>query len=441
MTTQNDMDLAERIEDARRAAAHAKAHGTLVSPAVVAALIKPLEFVKPHGSETLTKCETIIGIATVWTHSDAGGSWFWKLGDIASGTEANEADAKKMLCATYEARIRSTLLPGAAGAVARGDPDEWVVVLREPTPEMYAAAERDWDGRMSARSRGVWQAMLAAAPPAPAATDRRPGESDADHICRLLDMVCARTAKWLAGSGVEHSDLRGAGSKLTQWDLQIDRNAYPQGPTAEGRMIYRLIGWEGCDRGGLLLSEAEKEAIDAAFRPYTFGVAPPAAVRAEWETGAKVDKSTQGVEIVAMGGSRLGLMGGGTEALGALLARQERPKNALEVDSWHPSREEAFAAGEVLAKYLPTAAPSAATEAAPWPAGARFKFGDLVRKKSGSIWRGKVNGFYITEATPIGYAVESAFEPGSTQVWPEAALEPWEGANGAEAAARAGKDT
>lgn len=54
--------------------------------------------------------------------------------------------------------------------------------------------------------------------------------------------------------------------KLSQWDLQKDSNAYPKGPTAEGRSVYRLIGWEGSDRGGLLLSESERDAITAAWR-------------------------------------------------------------------------------------------------------------------------------------------------------------------------------
>lgn len=40
---------------------------------------------------------------------------------------------------------------------------ELVLVPREPTPEMYAAAEREWDGRISARIAGVWQAMIDAA--------------------------------------------------------------------------------------------------------------------------------------------------------------------------------------------------------------------------------------------------------------------------------------
>jgi len=60
------------------------------------------------------------------------------------------------------------------------------------------------------------------------------------------------------------------------------------------------------------------------------------------------------------------------------------------------------------------------------PVNAIYSLDDLVQKKQGSKWRGKVVGFYSTEATPIGYSVESLFETGSVQVWPEAALIPYE---------------
>lgn len=57
----------------------------------------------------------------------------------------------------------------------------------------------------------------------------------------------------------------------------------------------------------------------------------------------------------------------------------------------------------------------------------KYKIGDMVQKKSGSSWRGTVCGFYATKQTPNGVAVESAFESGSVQIYPEAALEPWKG--------------
>ncbi len=56
------------------------------------------------------------------------------------------------------------------------------------------------------------------------------------------------------------------------------------------------------------------------------------------------------------------------------------------------------------------------------PSAGTFKLGDFVQKKSGSSWRGKVVGFYSTNLTPRGYCVESAYESGSVQIYPEAAL-------------------
>jgi len=60
------------------------------------------------------------------------------------------------------------------------------------------------------------------------------------------------------------------------------------------------------------------------------------------------------------------------------------------------------------------------------PVNARWPIGAKVRKKRGSSWRGTVVGYYSTRNTPIGYCVDSAFEPGSVQVWPDAALEDWD---------------
>ena len=59
------------------------------------------------------------------------------------------------------------------------------------------------------------------------------------------------------------------------------------------------------------------------------------------------------------------------------------------------------------------------------PDGFRWGMGATVRKKRGSAWHGHVCGFYSTANTPEGYCVESAFEPGSVQVWPVTALEDW----------------
>jgi hypothetical protein len=61
-----------------------------------------------------------------------------------------------------------------------------------------------------------------------------------------------------------------------------------------------------------------------------------------------------------------------------------------------------------------------------WPADAAFQLGDYAQKKGRASWRGKVVGWYRTELTALGYAVESSFEPGSVQIYPESALLPWE---------------
>lgn len=52
----------------------------------------------------------------------------------------------------------------------------------------------------------------------------------------------------------------------------------------------------------------------------------------------------------------------------------------------------------------------------------KYKIGDRLRKIKGSSWRGKVVGFYSTELTPIGYCIESEYEPGSVQIYPQEAV-------------------
>ena len=52
----------------------------------------------------------------------------------------------------------------------------------------------------------------------------------------------------------------------------------------------------------------------------------------------------------------------------------------------------------------------------------KYKLGDMVTKTKGSSWTGRVVGFYSTKLTPIGYAVESTYETGSVQIYPESAL-------------------
>lgn len=53
----------------------------------------------------------------------------------------------------------------------------------------------------------------------------------------------------------------------------------------------------------------------------------------------------------------------------------------------------------------------------------KFARGDVVRKRSGSQWQGRVVGEYSTTLTPEGYAVESDTHAGSVQIYPAALLE------------------
>lgn len=56
-------------------------------------------------------------------------------------------------------------------------------------------------------------------------------------------------------------------------------------------------------------------------------------------------------------------------------------------------------------------------------AGWAFAAGDLVRKKSGSWWEGRVVGTYSTEQTERGYAVQLDKPFGPVQIYPESGLE------------------
>jgi dihydrofolate reductase (trimethoprim resistance protein) len=51
-----------------------------------------------------------------------------------------------------------------------------------------------------------------------------------------------------------------------------------------------------------------------------------------------------------------------------------------------------------------------------------FQYGDYVEKISGSDWCGNVVGWYSTQLTPEGYAVESFYHPGAVQIYPASAL-------------------
>jgi hypothetical protein len=46
----------------------------------------------------------------------------------------------------------------------------------------------------------------------------------------------------------------------------------------------------------------------------------------------------------------------------------------------------------------------------------KFRMGDLVKKSTGSEWEGRVVGWYSTEQTPEGYAVESSAKQNRVQM-------------------------
>jgi dihydrofolate reductase (trimethoprim resistance protein) len=56
------------------------------------------------------------------------------------------------------------------------------------------------------------------------------------------------------------------------------------------------------------------------------------------------------------------------------------------------------------------------------PTHTTFGLGDQVYKQRGSLWRGRVVGWYSTTLTPEGYCVESEKELGSVQIYPASAL-------------------
>lgn len=73
--------------------------------------VKPLEWSKRHSSDLLSRSETIVGTYVVWTHHEANGKWFWRLGDTLNNTKTapvdTEADGLAAAQADYAARIHA----------------------------------------------------------------------------------------------------------------------------------------------------------------------------------------------------------------------------------------------------------------------------------------------------------------------------------------------
>lgn len=83
----------------------------------------------------------------------------------------------------------------------------------------------------------------------------------------------------------------------------------------------------------------------------------------------------------------------------------------------HLSARAGFRAGAAWQRTSPA-------QTAPQPEqSGKFAMGDLVKKSTGSEWEGRVVGWYSTEQTPEGYAVESSAHRNSVQIYPAKALE------------------
>ncbi len=103
---------------------------------------------------------------------------------------------------------------------------------------------------------------------------------------------------------------------------------------------------------------------------------------------------------------------------------QSRPANKLRAlaEIWDQNADEADEFGNAqAAEALRLAAfELRATLSAPQ---GKFRMGDLVKKSTGSEWEGRVVGWYSTEQTKEGYAVESSAHRNSVQIYPVTALE------------------
>lgn len=100
----------------------------------------------------------------------------------------------------------------------------------------------------------------------------------------------------------------------------------------------------------------------------------------------------------------------------------EHPIHYLFTDPETAAARIAWKAGLLHAVERMKAAHPSPTPAADADRVRKFSLGDRVEKTKGSAWHGRVVGFYSTSLTQVGYAVESEREPGSVQIYPEAAL-------------------
>lgn len=200
-------------------------------------VVKPLVYVKPHGSETLTKCETLLGDAVVWTHPEANGSWFWKLGSIASGTEANEADCKKMLWLTYEARIRSALAAGPSAA----EPKKCWPFVESPgdfTIRLRRAHNETGDLLAAVRNVLIENPPTLTTPSSPVSSPSPAGEREAElerTVADLRQQIARLTGKPArTDDEIRASTERATRAGEAQNSPEYWRKIYPDGNYPEG---------------------------------------------------------------------------------------------------------------------------------------------------------------------------------------------------------------
>lgn len=156
--------------------------------------------------------------------------------------------------------------------------DRWALKPREPTEAMHKAANREWDGRMSARSAGVWQAMWDASPTPPSLPaeageppeDLRPwGWAPGTYLHQCLD--CPPEEKEKAVGLRDWGDKRAwrcHKHAVEAWRRSTSEASPSPSPSAVERAaerIRRALKFNMNDGLGVGLKREEAEAVLAAL--------------------------------------------------------------------------------------------------------------------------------------------------------------------------------
>lgn len=150
--------------------------------------VKPLEWRRPTGCDTLSKVETIVGTYRVHTYPEANGVWFWRLSDessysvtVKNGEAPTEEDAKAAAQADYERRVLSALSPA---------PKQEGFDFRA-----HLQRQRDWSAKTfgpGSRAKGVVDHIR---------KELREIEADPTDITEWIDVVIlALDGAWRAGA-------------------------------------------------------------------------------------------------------------------------------------------------------------------------------------------------------------------------------------------------